>query len=333
MKQLSWFLSACSVLIGVSASAQDAQGDRPGARERQFELTYSLEISGLAPGARTQVWLPVPPSNEDQSVTPLAARFPAPVQTNTDRVNGNTIIYWEAPAPSTGECQAQTAYRVTRREVRGLPGERSAAPATLSKAERQQYLAPNRKIPLTGRPLELLAGTTLPQNPLQLSRLFYDRVDDHVKYDKSRPGYGQGDVNWVCDSGFGNCTDFHSLFISWARAHGLPARFEIGFPLPEEKGAGAIAGYHCWAFVYIEGHGWIPVDISEADKNPALKEYYFGHLTENRVSFTSGRDLNLVPRQAGEPLNFFVYPYVEVEGRVWPQEQIKLTVRYQDIRP
>ena len=37
----------------------------------------------------------------------------------------------------------------------------------------------------------------------------------------------QGDVLWVCDSRFGNCTDFHSLFISWARAKGLPQRAVI----------------------------------------------------------------------------------------------------------
>ena len=197
---------------------------------------------------------------------------------------------------------------------------------TLSEAERKLLLAPNAKVPLTGRPLQLLTGVQLPKEPLALGRLFYDRVDEHVKYDKSRPGYGNGDVNWVCDSRFGNCTDFHSLFISWARSHGLPARFEIGFPLPDQRGKGEIAGYHCWAFFYIDGHGWTPVDISEADKNPKMKEYYFGHLTENRVTFTTGRDINLEPKQSGDPLNFFIYPYVEVAGKPLPKEQVKLTV-------
>jgi hypothetical protein len=31
-----------------------------------------------------------------------------------------------------------------------------------------------------------------------------------------------------------------------------------------------------------------------------------------------GRDLRLNPPQTGEPLNYFVYPYVEVEGKAYP---------------
>jgi hypothetical protein len=31
-----------------------------------------------------------------------------------------------------------------------------------------------------------------------------------------------------------------------------------------------------------------------------------------------GRDLELNPKQEGAPLNYFVYPYVEVEGKEYP---------------
>ena len=81
---------------------------------------------------------------------------------------------------------------------------------------------------------------------------------------------------------------------------------------------------------HIDSRGWIPVDISEADKDPKLKEYYFGNLTENRVTFTTGRDINLVPRQASPPLNYFVYPHIEVDGKPWPREKIELKFSYQD---
>jgi hypothetical protein len=66
--------------------------------------------------------------------------------------------------------------------------------------------------------------------------------------------------------------------------------------------------------MYVKGIGWIPVDSSEASKNPAKFDYFFGAHDENRVQLSVGRDLALRPRQKGEPLNFFVYPYVEVDG-------------------
>ena len=61
--------------------------------------------------------------------------------------------------------------------------------------------------------------------------------------------------------------------------------------------------------------GWVPVDISEADKNPSRGDFFFGGLTDNRVRLSYGRDLVLDPVQEGPALNFFVDPYLEVEGK------------------
>src|SRR5205085_2830880 len=140
-----------------------------------------------------------------------------------------------------------------------------------------------------------------------------------------------GDSVWACGSRTGNCSDFHSLFISLARANHLPARFEIGFSIPEKRGAGDVAGYHCWAwFKPAAGRGWTPVDISEVNKHPALADYYFGHLTADRVAFSTGRDLTLVPAQAGPPVNFLIYPYVEFDAKPWPAERVTMRCAYRD---
>jgi len=48
------------------------------------------------------------------------------------------------------------------------------------------------------------------------------------------------------------------------------------------------------------------------------KNYFFGAHDVNRVEFTMGRDLELSPKQDGKPLNYFVYPYVEVAGKEYP---------------
>ena len=55
------------------------------------------------------------------------------------------------------------------------------------------------------------------------------------------------------------------------------------------------------------------MDASEANKNPDRREYFFGAHDENRVLFTVGRDLKF-PGMQGAPLNFFIYPYAEVDG-------------------
>jgi transglutaminase-like putative cysteine protease len=83
------------------------------------------------------------------------------------------------------------------------------------------------------------------------------------------------------------------------RCSGIPARFEIGFPLPTGKTEGEFPGYHCWAEFYLEDTGWVPVNVSGARKNPVKRDYFFGALDDNRVFFTYGRDIGLSPRPKG----------------------------------
>lgn len=126
----------------------------------------------------------------------------------------------------------------------------------------------------------------------------------------------------------GNCTDFHAIFIGYAARRGYRlALFAIEFPLHADRGEGKIAGYHCWAEFYAKGIGWVPVDAFEAGKDPFKREYFFGAHDENRVEFTIGRDVLLAPRQTGEPLNYFVYPYTEIDGRPPPDRAYEIAYR------
>ena len=206
-----------------------------------------------------------------------------------------------------------------RRERLGLRNAAPAVPASLSTEERQKDLQPDVLVPTSGLPADLAARVTQGKSKLlEKARAIYDYVFATMRYDKTGTGWGRGDVLYACDAKKGNCTDFHSLFIAMARSQGIPARFEIGFPLPADKQSSEIAGYHCWSDFYVDGKGWIPVDISEAWKHQEKRDYFFGSHDVNRVQFSTGRDLRLNPPQDGKPLNYFVYPYVEVDGQEYP---------------
>lgn len=307
-----------------------AKAETPTApRSRSFRFEYGATINGLPAGELVRVWLPYPPTDECQKVKLLETSLPSTYQLTQEATYGNEILYFEFVAPASGQQSFKVSYSVERKEVRGF--ERQVAKTSLDNRLRDLYLQSNSMVPLAGKQLTLLPETTVGESPLGIAHKLYDAVDAHVRYDKSQPGYGNGDVLWVCDSRFGNCTDFHSLFISLARASNLPARFEIGFPLPQGEHSGIIGGYHCWAWFYETTRGWVPVDISEADKHPELKSYYFGNLTADRVSFCTGRDLRLEPVQAGPPLNYFIYPYAEVQGQTWPTEEIDKLFWFADL--
>jgi transglutaminase-like putative cysteine protease len=150
---------------------------------------------------------------------------------------------------------------------------------------------------------------------LAKARAIYNYVLANMRYDKSGTGWGNGDAIWACTAKRGNCTDFHSLLIGMMRAAGIPARFEIGFPLPPDQHSGVISGYHCWAEFYVEPYGWIPVDASEAWKHADKRDYFLGAHDDNRLQFTTGRDIRFEPAQKESPLNYFIYPYAELDGK------------------
>jgi transglutaminase-like putative cysteine protease len=314
----------CVLPLPAARSAEPAA--KPSPRTRTFDFTYSATVTGLPPGKMVHVWLPVPPTNEDQDVKVLARDLAGKERIGTESKYGNRIVNLQAAADAKGNLPVSVTYRVLRREVKADLGKEAEDDDKLSK-----FLGPDAKVPVGGKTLALVKDKKVPAGQLAAARLFYDVVNKHMRYSKEGTGWGRGDAVWACDSGYGNCTDFHSLFISLARSQKIPCKFEIGFPLPEKRGTGEVPGYHCWAKFKPAGKDWVPVDISEANKNPKLRDYYFGNLTEDRVAFSTGRDLELVPKQGGEPLNFFIYPYVEVDGKPYPAEKISRKFFFKDV--
>jgi transglutaminase-like putative cysteine protease len=206
--------------------------------------------------------------------------------------------------------------------------ENGGSDEPLDDEERSLDLAAEPLVPLDGpvRALALEATRGMPTD-LEKARGIYEKVAGMMRYDKSGTGWGRGDALFACDAKRGNCTDFHALVIGMARSVGIPARFAIGLPLPAARGQGEISGYHCWAELHVDGRGWVPVDASEAAKDPTRRAYFFGHHDENRLEFSRGRHLRLVPAQQGPPLNFFVYPYAEIDGKPREVADRKFTFR------
>lgn len=293
--------------------------------ERHFTFRYGFTVKNITPGERVRVWIPLAHSDAWQDVKVTAKSGDLAMKQVRQGEYGNEVLYAETGKADKDEYKFTVDYEVERREhvvvVNGKPVHEGAKVAP--KLELARFLEPDRLVPITGTPADLAAEQTKgASSQLEKAKDMYEYVFRTMRYDKSGTGWGHGDTLWACDSKHGNCTDFHSVFISMARSQKIPARFEIGFPLPTDKSTAEIPGYHCWAEFYIDAIGWIPVDISEAWKHQEKHDYFFGAHDVNRFQFTQGRDLKLTPAQDGQPLNYFVYPYVEVGGKEYPNVSI-----------
>jgi transglutaminase-like putative cysteine protease len=315
------------MLLLVSASLLSAQATSNTQKfsppSRTFRFTYNFTVKDIPSGAKqVRLWVPVPQTDQHQIVRVLAIKAPTKTQVTHELEYGNRMIYAEMQNPASGKAEFTLEYEITRREYsrgdyaqleRKYKGQPIVVPASMTR-----LVEPDKLIPTDGKIKALAVEVTESQvGPIAKAKAAYDYFFTTMRYDKSGTGWGRGDAVWACDSKHGNCTDFHSPFIGVLRADGIPARFDIGFPLPENKDKGEIPGYHCWAEFYAAKTGWVPVDISEAWKAKEKHDYFFGSVDANRVQFSTGRDITLSPKQDGPALNYFVYPYVEVDGKAY----------------
>lgn len=268
-----------------------------------FEFYYRVVLPDIKGDAK--LWIPIATSNNYQSVEITSMNVPVEYKLIKDKEFNNTILYLE-PGALQSQKTIEIAYKVKRIE-RGPIEEKGPVD--------NRYLEENRLMPVGGRFTEVANDATRGRdvNALMKARALYDYIIDNMRYMKYGD-FGKGDANYACDVRTGNCSEFHSFFISLARSSGIPARFAIGASIPSERNEGGIDGYHCWAEFYAEGKWW-PVDISEANKYTALATYYFGHHPANRIEFSQGRDLIVEPGPASGPINFLAYPLLEISGK------------------
>lgn len=296
-------LGTLAVLLfaAVSISASNEPGIVTGSDE--FEFVYKVKLPEIKGEAR--LWIPLAKTDAFQTVTNESATIPIKWEKVQDRDYGNDICVLRPEAADSGKT-IEFRYRVVRKE-KGAYSANGGDPA--------RFLRPEKLVPVN-ETFKTLAETATAgkHGEMERARALYDSVLARMRYDKSGTGWGKGDAVYACDAKTGNCSDFHSYFIALARSIGIPARFAIGATIPADKKEGAIEGYHCWAEFFADGR-WVPVDISEAWKNPKLADYYFGHNPANRFELARGRDLIVVPAPATGPINFLVYPLLELDGK------------------
>lgn len=282
----------------------------------QFEFVYRARLPRITNDA--QLWLPLATSDMFQRVEVQAITTPRPWRQLDEQAHGNKVLFMNVGPDDSGET-VEVRYRVKRFEKTEYAVREPMA---------QKYLRPETLVP-TNQTFHAIAQQVTRDKTTDLARAraIYDHVIEKLRYAKYGSGWGRGDAVYACDARTGNCTDFHAYFIALAREVGIPARFAIGAAIPSERDAGGIDGYHCWVEFFADGK-WVPVDVSEADKNSSLAQYYFGHHPANRFELSRGRDLIVEPGPASGPINFLAHPVLESGGK-----PIKLQAEFLFRRP
>ncbi|MBI5437986.1 MAG: transglutaminase domain-containing protein [Nitrosomonadales bacterium] len=295
------------------------------AKERSGEVEIVVTIAAPDDSSDVRVWIPYPVSNNTQDIS--NARINGNFSQSGiygEKETGNLALYAEWAKPAKDRTITLTFNAAARELVKkDFPAVEPAIPV-----EVQEYLKSSKFIPTDGKVKEVaLSVTNNKQKISDKARAVYQWVVENTVRDPDVKGCGTGEVDIQIVKRSGKCADISSVFVSIARAAGVPAREVFGLRLGKKDDEDMTGGHHCWAEFYVPGYGWVPADPSDVrkamlaeklDLKDARKyiDYYFGAVDEYRIALArGGRGYYLNPRQNDGPLNYFMYPYAEVSGK------------------
>src|SRR3990172_360268 len=308
------------------------------AKDRSGESGLTVTIVAPDDSKDVRVWIPYPVSNNVQDISnvKINGNF-SQSGVYGEKETGNLALYAEWTAPTKNRAITLT-FDATANELikKDFPVVESAIPVEI-----KEYLKSTVFIPTDGRVKEIaLSITNDKQKISEKARAVYQWVVENTVRDPDVKGCGTGEVDIQIVKRSGKCADISSVFVSIARAAGIPAREVFGLRLGKKDEEDMTGGHHCWAEFYVPRYGWVPADPADVSKimladKLDLKgaqdkiDYYFGGVEQYRIALArGGRGYYLNPRQNDGPLNYFMYPYAEVNGKSLEWLAAQTTLKY-----
>lgn len=314
------------------------------ANERSGEVEIAVTVAAPDDSKDVRVWIPYPVSNSTQDISNVRVNGNF-TQSGVygEKETGNLALYAEWATPTKDRAITLT-FDATARELikKDFPAVEPPIPVEI-----KEYLKSTVFIPTDGKVKEIALSVT--KNKRKISdkaRAVYQWVVENTVRNPDTKGCGTGEVDIQIVKRSGKCADISSVFVSVARAAGVPAREVFGLRLGKKDAAeeDMTSGHHCWAEFYVPGYGWVPADPADVRKIMLVDkldlkgakdkiDYYFGGVEQYRIALArGGRGYYLNPRQNDGPLNYFMYPYAEINGKAvdWlaGQTDLKYKVKF-----
>ncbi len=275
------------------------------------------------------LWIPYPLSNKAQKISDVSVtgNFANNAVYRDDNSGAVFLHATWADLSEKPEMKLSFHVEMSSRKVPQIKESTMPIPAPIS----AKYLQSTPEVPADAfkkQAEEIVKGKT---TILEKARAIYDWTVDNTVRDPKVKGCGlakPGRTLTECNGG-GKCADISAVFVTFARAAGIPARDVYGLRLGTPKNGDITSGFHCWAEFYLPGTGWVPVDPADVRKMMLVhdlklgekaaedwREFFWGGDDLFRITLNKdSRGVNLTPAQKGGPINYFMYPFAQVDGR------------------
>lgn len=327
-----------------------------------YNVDYSFELfpdpKRIDRTKDLKLWIPVPREWDSQKAVKIISVQPPPLAEYEDPEHGNRMLFWDfGREPEKPSYRVDIKFRLESYEVHAeIDPERVGSYDKTSK-EYALYTRSEHTICITPE-IEQMTREAVgdEKNPYMQAERIFKFVRKKVRYKMHRLERGVGTkvlLNFpVKDEKTGEeyyegaCDQQHMLFIALCRAVGIPARAVVGFvgwdPWTKEEDIGLFlpielnlspeglagtqhytaTGLHVWAEFYLEGYGWIPVEVTGNR---------FGHWN-TRLIMSKGSDVQIGPHNPGKGNEGYGFQWVlldngttdELSTGVWNIAKIRI---------
>ncbi len=300
---------------------------------KKLGILYKISINQT--GKITSLWLPLPLDTDYQKLVSL--NYEGNYSESgifKENIYNTPMLYAEWKEGEIKEIKVVIKAEIRERNTKWSKVEEGESIPEGIKI----FLVPTQHIPIDGIVKKYADEITkAKKGALKKARAIYDWIVENTYREPKVKACGLGDVKSILESGnfCGKCVDIGSLFVAILRASGIPAREVFGIRVDESKISQSLGktgdvtmAQHCKAEFYVAGYGWVPVDPADVrkiileedlslkdEKVKKVREYLFGNWEDNWIAFNHARDFTLNPPQKKTPLNYFMYPYCEIDGK------------------
>jgi len=167
---------------------------------RHFTFTYQFKVQGIPEDASdVQLFVPLPPSDEHQTVGKVNIRSPYAYKKITDSQYDDHILEVDVPDNAPKDIDMTVSFDVERQENRALDMKGKFTPETQENLER--YLRPDSLVPINGKiAAEAKSVINSKMTDMEKIEALYEHLFETMKYDKTGTGWGHGDALFACDA-------------------------------------------------------------------------------------------------------------------------------------
>lgn len=289
-----------------------------------FTLTPAMEKGAN----QVDLWMPYPMSDEFQTISDMSVTGNYHESAiYRDPASGAVYLHatWTRPKEQPVCVMDFHIRQKDRRNTRLEDSGRDDWPALV-----RPYLEATEFVPANDPEMKKIAeqAVTGKTGTLEKARAIYDWVVENTFRDPNVKGCGlaiPGRTLQQCQGG-GKCADLSAVFVTLARAAGIPARDVYGLRLSSPKTGDVTSGFHCWAEFYLPGTGWVMADPADVRKMMLVHDLELKDAGDWRSFFWGGDDLfrlvlekdsrGVKLNNAKDPLNYFMYPAARVDGKM-----------------